>query len=228
MVFKKGLPPWNKGLTAETDARVLQNAIGVSKALKGKEPPNKGKKASEKAKESLRVASKLRWERKEEHEKSSKSQKERFLLNPIYNKGKTKDNCDSLQKLSNTRKDMFLNGELFISEKAGRGKGGYREDLGHYVRSSWEANYCRFLKWFGINYEYEPTRFALSSNESYLPDFYLPELDLYKEVKGYMDNDSERKIKYFAKDYPEKRLSICDSTEYETISQYASEIPYWE
>lgn len=33
---RKGFTPWNKGLTKETDPRVLQNAIAVSKSLKGK------------------------------------------------------------------------------------------------------------------------------------------------------------------------------------------------
>lgn len=33
---KKGLVPWNKGLTKETDNRVLQNSLAVSNALKGK------------------------------------------------------------------------------------------------------------------------------------------------------------------------------------------------
>lgn len=33
---RKGLAPWNKGLTKETDSRVLQNALSVSKSTKGK------------------------------------------------------------------------------------------------------------------------------------------------------------------------------------------------
>ena len=40
----KGQKAWNKGLTKETDKRVLKNSIGVSKGLKGNIPWNKGKK----------------------------------------------------------------------------------------------------------------------------------------------------------------------------------------
>lgn len=33
---RKGIAPWNKGLTKESDTRVLANSLAVSKALKGK------------------------------------------------------------------------------------------------------------------------------------------------------------------------------------------------
>ena len=49
--FKKGMVPWNKGLTKETDNRVKNNALKTSKArkllnLKGKNNPRYGKKAA--------------------------------------------------------------------------------------------------------------------------------------------------------------------------------------
>lgn len=37
------------------------------------------------------------------------------------------------------------------------GRGGFREDLGHYVRSTWEANYARVLLFLDHEYEYEPS-----------------------------------------------------------------------
>ena len=40
-------------------------------------------------------------------------------------------------------------------------KSGFRKDLGHSVRSSWEANFSRILKYMKINYEYEKYTFKL-------------------------------------------------------------------
>ena len=36
----------------------------------------------------------------------------------------------------------------------------------------------------GIKYEYEPEGFDLGELGNYLPDFYLPQVDMYAEVKG--------------------------------------------
>ena len=59
------------------------------------------------------------------------------------------------------------------------------EDLGHCVRSGWEANIARLLKFLGIEYVYEPKVFSIPKIGNYLPDFYLPQYDLYLEVKGH-------------------------------------------
>lgn len=44
MIFKKGMTPWNKGLTKETDSRLLQAGLKASKSKKGKPAHNKGAK----------------------------------------------------------------------------------------------------------------------------------------------------------------------------------------
>lgn len=41
---RKGRIPWNKGLTKETDIRVLKNSIATSKGLKGHKPSEKARK----------------------------------------------------------------------------------------------------------------------------------------------------------------------------------------
>lgn len=71
---------------------------------------------------------------------------------------------------------------------AGRGKGGIREDIGHYVRSTWEANICRICIYVGRKYTYEPTRFPItidSNQYSYCPDLYFPDKGFYYEIKGH-------------------------------------------
>lgn len=67
------------------------------------------------------------------------------------------------------------------------GKRGFREDIGHYVRSSWEADFARLWKYLKAPYEYEKHRFDLDEFGKYTPDFYLPESNRYYEVKGRMD-----------------------------------------
>ena len=65
-------------------------------------------------------------------------------------------------------------------------KGGFRADLGHYVRSSWEADYARVLVYLGQPYEYESRTFVLTRSDgstlTYTPDFYLPDRDEFIEV----------------------------------------------
>lgn len=63
-------------------------------------------------------------------------------------------------------------------------------------------------------WQYEPRRFKLSWC-TYLPDFYLPELDVWVEIKGYMTEEAQRKIDSFRSETG-KTLSLI----------YCSELPY--
>mgnify|MGYP001558356273 CR=1 FL=1 len=81
---------------------------------------------------------------------------------------------------------------------SGRGRGGLRTDLGHYVRSRYEANYCRILKLKSTVYTYEPETFHFEHEEmSYTPDIYIPKEDLYIEIKGWMSPKATKKIELF-------------------------------
>ena len=44
---------------------------------------------------------------------------------------------------------------------SGFGKGGVRKDIGHYVRSTWEANVCRIFKYMNRDYKFESKRFKI-------------------------------------------------------------------
>ena len=55
-------------------------------------------------------------------------------------------------------------------------------------RSRTEARWATFFRSLGVESHYEPERIELSSGESYLPDFHLPEFRAYLEVKA--DNDA--------------------------------------
>ena len=61
-------------------------------------------------------------------------------------------------------------------------RGGVRKDLGHYVRSGWEANICRLLKYLDKSYAYEPSTFHFGEI-NYTPDLLVGEA--YYEIKGH-------------------------------------------
>jgi hypothetical protein len=84
-----------------------------------------------------------------------------------------------------SRKCQFIdqsNGKIKIHLN---GRTGYRTDLGFetYFKSALEADFARFLKFFNIQYEYE-TKTFITENGAYTPDFFLPELSLFIELKG--------------------------------------------
>ena len=54
---------------------------------------------------------------------------------------------------------------------------------GYKFRSRLEARWAVFFDEMGIKYEYESEGFELSDGTRYLPDFYLPELKCYVEIK---------------------------------------------
>lgn len=54
---------------------------------------------------------------------------------------------------------------------------------GYKFRSRLEAKWAYYFDQVGVKYEYEPTGFSLGELGCYLPDFYLPELKTYIEIK---------------------------------------------
>lgn len=116
-----------------------------------------------------------------------------------------------------------------------RCKGGFRIDLQHYFRSSWEANVARIFNYKNIKWKYETKRFDFTEENqsvlSYQPDFYLPEVDIWVEVKGWMDEKSKIRLELFKKYYPEenKKLLLIDSKFYYKLEKiYKPIITNWE
>jgi hypothetical protein len=122
-----------------------------------------------------------------------------------------------------------------------RTKGGKRDDLGGmYFRSSWEANYCRYLIWLQeqgeiLAWEYEPETFRFEGVSrgpyTYLPDFKVTERDgsvAFHEVKGWMDGPSKSRLKRMAKYYPDVNVIVIGEEEYKALSKWRELIPGWE
>lgn len=64
---------------------------------------------------------------------------------------------------------------------------------GHVFRSRLEARYAVFLNELGWSWDYEPESFVFDGGIPYLPDFYLPQLNAWLEVKGVSFTDQEKK-----------------------------------
>lgn len=112
-------------------------------------------------------------------------------------------------------------------------KSGWREigDVRKYYRSSWEANYARYLEWLRgrreiVSWKHEPKTFWFLNikrgTRSYLPDFEVIENGgtiRYHEVKGWMDDASRVKLKRMAKYYPEETIVLVDRAAYQSIAK---------
>jgi hypothetical protein len=123
-----------------------------------------------------------------------------------------------------------------------RSRSGKRDDLkGLYVRSSWEANYARYLNWLvsiheirGWEYEADEFEFVTIKRGTrfYLPDFKIFNNDgsiEYHEVKGYMDKASKTKLGRMARFYPSTKVVLIDKDAYKAIaSQVKNFIQNWE
>lgn len=105
---------------------------------------------------------------------------------------------------------LSRHGKLMFGK--GGHRGGKREDLGVFVRSSWEGNVLRWFNFIGVAWEYEPRTFDFlkikRGTRSYTPDIYLPEEDLWIEVKGYLSDKDKTKTKRFQKYFPEEAAKL--------------------
>lgn len=94
---------------------------------------------------------------------------------------------------------------------SGRGKGCYfikSDGIQVWLRSTYEIYFAIALENREIKWEYE-NKIDLGDC-TYLPDFYLPEYDLYIEVKGYLYPKSHKKLIKFNDLYPDKNLVIIN------------------
>lgn len=76
---------------------------------------------------------------------------------------------------------------------------------GKRMRSSWEVKIASLLFEGKITYIYEPKRFG-----NYIPDFYLPDFDIYLEIKGWERPKAMKKLQDFI-DAGNKTILINES-----------------
>lgn len=81
--------------------------------------------------------------------------------------------------------------------KLGYGKRMWYKDV--LFRSTYEVRFAKALDMLGIPWQYEPKRFEYTDSQgrerTYLIDFYLPQQNLWVEVKGYVTEEDKEMLK---------------------------------
>lgn len=108
-------------------------------------------------------------------------------------------------------------------------------------RSTWEANYARYLNWRVDqgeirSWEYEVETFwfmkIMRGVRSYTPDFKIYPIDgepYFIELKGYMDARSLTKLKRMRIYHPEVRVDLVAAKDYKVLTKVMKPIiPNWE
>lgn len=158
-------------------------------------------------------------------------------LDPEYKTCQLKLSCDggfsekhskeTKEKMSLKRKELILNGKFpskffpsIIVDSALK------------VRSRYEANFVRLLKFLNISFEYESKRCVFNlGNSVYICDFYLPDLDVFIELKtgkSFNKHSLSKPIQCIQR-YPNISLKILDREGYLNLeSKYKNYISSWE
>ena len=110
-----------------------------------------------------------------------------------------------LNRASKTMKEGYRTGRIKIPH----GKREYYKNI--CFRSTWEVQTAKWLDQHNIEWLYESKVFSLKINNSYTPDFYLPKLDKYIEVKGYWREDAKNKFNEFKTIYSNKSIYVMDN-----------------
>lgn len=187
----------------------------LSKSHKGKIPWIKNKYHTDKSKQKM---SSFRLGKspsnkgvpmsKEKYDKCSKTFFKKGAEGP--NKGK------HIQ--TNTGRTQFKKGQL-PSPKSGFGKRYFFNSCFQgkiCLRSSYEFAYAKYLDSKNIKWYYEFQTFDVGST-TYTPDFFIPEKNLWIEIKGWMRPNHLEKIKKFKEKYPEKKFIILFKEDLENL-----------
>jgi hypothetical protein len=89
-----------------------------------------------------------------------------------------------------------------------------------------EAELARIFDYYGVAWRYEPDVFPISWNadgavvESFAPDFYLPEVDLYVELttlKQSLVRKKNRKLRWMRTLYPDVRIKLFYARDFRAL-----------
>ena len=153
---------WNKGLSKETDERILHNSIAVSLATKGR--PGR------------------------EHTDESK------------------------RKISLARS---------ANNKGGRCK--WFEVASQKVQGTWEQNVAlKFeelgIQWLKLKTNQHTFEYEMDNKiRSYTPDFYLPDYNVYLELKGRWWGRDKEKMDLVLEKYKDKKIVVIEKDNYEKL-----------
>jgi len=134
------------------------------------------------------------------------------------------------RKYCSNKCTMAVVGGKPTSPKASRGKAGIRKDISDkiYFYSRWEANFARLLNYLKIKWQYQPKTFDLKT-QNYTPDFYLPDVGNFIEIKNFLWKYSRIRDDKFRKIYPKVKLQLILKDDYLKLEKtYSNLIKNWE
>ncbi|MFH1258686.1 MAG: DNA polymerase III subunit alpha, partial [Elusimicrobiota bacterium] len=141
-----------------------------------------------------------------------------------------KEKAEKMKKVLSER-SRGKNNPMFGKRSPHR-KGGFRQDLGHYVRSNWEADFARVLNLYNLDYQYEPKTFQLKRQNGkilhYTPDFYVPKQNIFYEIKGWFHDLDQEKINLFERQYPDVKLVLVNKTKFAEFALKYKDLVKWE
>ncbi len=163
------------------------------------------------------------------------AEKRKFCSNNCYSRH-VAENPD-LYKDRNRKISQSNKGKPKSAKLYSRCNGGFRNDLGHYVRSGWEADVCRIFLYNNKPYDYEAYVVQLKDKNDILTwvvDFVDTECfmsDGLIEVKGWWDDKSKKKLRLLKRQRPDlyNKLTIIDQISMmQFVQEYRDLIPEWE
>jgi endonuclease I len=178
----------------------------------------------------LSKGGKRAWRRKEYRQKVMGTRQQTMYSNPewkkkvsksffkkgghSWNAGHTKETHPTLTAFSER-----LRGQIPNWSKYGQYYRGKHGKI--WMRSGWEVGYAKWMDQKGINWEYEPVHFIVGkgpwAGETYTPDFFIPDKDLWLDVKGYLSEENAAKIKAFRKRRPDLKFRLVEYKELRTL-----------
>lgn len=116
----------------------------------------------------------------------------------------SRDRFAAAQKGLTTKKENFLSGKTVY--KVSHGKRQCTDGI--WMRSTYETRFAVAMNQMNVEWKYEPRWFELPGNKLYLPDFFIPSLDLYVEIKGWWRDDAKEKFDSFRVTYPHVKVAL--------------------
>ena len=155
---------------------------------------------------------------------------------PAWNKGLTKETDSRVKQYGDTQKGKvgtftgkthsaatraIISKKKSINNKGGRCK--WYIVAGQSVQGTWEQNAAMKFEELGIKWEKLKTNqhtFEYEMNgkvRCYTPDFYLPEQDVYLELKGRWWGDDKEKMSLVLEKYKDKKIVVIEKDNYEKL-----------
>lgn len=230
MLGRSGIkhPSYGKPLSKATKDKIRKSHLGkhlsaatkkkISIKLSGKLSPMFGKHSSEATKLKIKlhhvdVGGKNHPMFGKHHseatkKKMSKNTHQFGKKNPMYGKKLSKASREKISKANSGENNYWY------GKSPSHGKREYYKGI--CMRSSWEVNIAKWLDKQNWGWLYEPKRFILK-NKTYLPDFYLPDLNVYWEIKGWFHERHQETVRQFRELYPYEKLVVITKEIYKKI-----------